>query len=97
MRQLLTESVVLACAGGIGGLLIAYWGTQAMLPLLPGSISASDFRPVERRRPSTSAVLAFTAAIAIGSGILFGLAPAFAAFRTISRSPLRQNARGLDR
>jgi len=47
VRQLLTESVVLACAGGAGGLLLAYWGAQAVLPLLPGNISASDFRPVD--------------------------------------------------
>ena len=54
VRQLLTESLVLACAGGIGGLLIAYWGTRAMWPLLPASISASEFRPVDavgHRRP----------------------------------------------
>ena len=39
-------------------------------------------------------MLAFTSAIAIGSGILFGLAPAFAAFRHNLASPMRQNARG---
>jgi putative ABC transport system permease protein len=39
-------------------------------------------------------VLAFTAAIALGSGILFGLAPAFAAFRNNLANPLRQNGRG---
>ena len=80
VRQLLTESLVLACAGGIGGLLLAYWGTRAMLPLLPASIRASEFRPVDAIGIDVR-VLAFTSAIAIGSGILFGLAPAFAAFR----------------
>ena len=39
-------------------------------------------------------MLAFTSVIAIGSGILFGLAPAFAAFRDNLANPLRQNARG---
>ena len=47
VRQLLTESVVLACAGGVGGLMLAYWGARAILPVLPASISASDFRPVD--------------------------------------------------
>ncbi len=93
VRQLLTESVVLACAGAIGGLLIAYWGTQGILPLLPGNIAASDFRPVDRVSIDLR-VLAFTSVIAIGSGILFGLAPAFAAFRSNLASPMRRDARG---
>jgi predicted permease len=93
VRQLLTESVVLACAGGIGGLLLAYWGARAILPVLPTSISASDFRPVDTVAIDLR-VLAFTSAIAIGSGILFGLAPAFAAFRNNLANPLRQNTRG---
>ena len=93
VRQLLTESVVLACAGGAGGLLLAYWGAQAVLPLLPGNISASDFRPVDAVSIDL-AVLAFTALIAVGSGVLFGLAPAFAAFRHNLASPMRQHARG---
>ena len=84
---------MLACGGAIGGLLIAYWGGQAILPLLPAYVAASDFRPVDRLSIDLS-VLAFTAAIAIGSGILFGLAPAFAAFRSNLANPLRQNARG---
>ena len=93
VRQLLTESVVLACAGGIGGLLIAYWGTHAILPLLPPSISASDFRPIDAVAIDVR-VLAFTSAIAIGSGLLFGLAPGFVAFRNNLANPMRQNARG---
>jgi predicted permease len=93
VRQLLTESLVLACAGAVGGLLIAYWGANAILPLLPGYIRSSDFRPVDRIGIDIT-VLAFTSAIAIGSGILFGLAPAFAAFRGNLTNPLKQNARG---
>jgi predicted permease len=93
VRQLLTESVVLACAGGVGGLLIAYWGGQALLPLLPANVAASDFRPVDALAIDIR-VLAFTAAIALGSGVLFGLAPAFAAFRDNLAHPLRQHSRG---
>jgi putative ABC transport system permease protein len=93
VRQLLTESIVLACAGGIGGLSIAYWGTRGILPLLPAGISASPFRPVDAVAIDVR-VLAFTSAIAIGSGILFGLAPAFAAFRRNLAGPMRQNVRG---
>jgi putative ABC transport system permease protein len=93
VRQLLTESLVLACAGGIGGLLIAYWGTRAIWPLLPASVSASEFRPVDAVALDFR-VLAFTSAIAIGSGILFGLAPALATFRHNLAGPMRQNGRG---
>jgi predicted permease len=93
VRQLLTESIVLASAGGIGALLIAYWGSNALLPLLPGYIRASDFRPIDRIGLDAS-VLVFTSAIAIGSGILFGLAPAFATFRANLTNPLKENARG---
>jgi putative ABC transport system permease protein len=93
VRQLLTESVVLACAGGLGGLAIAYWGGRAILPFLPGNVGASDFRPVDDVAIDLT-VLAFTTVIAIGSGILFGLAPAFATFRSNLASPLRQSGRG---
>jgi predicted permease len=92
IRQLLTESLVLACAGGVCGLLIAYWGTSVILPFLPNSVR-SDFRPVDAIGIDIT-VLAFTSAIAIGSGILFGLAPAFTAFRHNLANPMRQNARG---
>lgn len=93
VRQLLTESIVLARAGGVCGLLIAYWGTSVILPFLPDNIRAADFRPVDAISIDVT-VLAFTSAIAIGSGILFGLAPAFAAFRHNLANPMRQSARG---
>jgi predicted permease len=93
VRQMLTESIVLACAGAFCGLLIAYWGTSVILPFLPNNIRASDFRPVDAIAIDVR-VLAFTSAIAIGSGILFGLAPAFAAFRHNLTNPMRQSARG---
>jgi predicted permease len=63
IRQLLTESVLLAGLGGALGLLVAYWGRQ----LLPGSTGQA---PLDWR------VMAFTAAVAFITGILFGLAPA---------------------
>lgn len=76
VRQLLTESVLLSLAGGGLGLLVA-WGTlrgvTAMRPPIgapPIGASQVDFR-----------ILGLTAAFAIGTGILFGLAPAFAVSR----------------
>ena len=93
VRQLLTESLVLAAAGGLGGLLIAYWGAGAIWSRLPWTIAASDFRAVDAITIDLR-VLAFTSAVALGSGILFGLLPAFAAFRHNLAMPLRQDARG---
>ncbi len=70
VRQLLTESVVLALLGGSVGLIAALWGTQALVALAPEGIPrlsevGADFR-----------VLAFVLSIVLGTGLLFGLAPA---------------------
>jgi predicted permease len=70
VRQLLTESVVLASFGASAGLLIAVWGRQ----LLPGSIGQA---PLDWR------VLAFTCALTLGTGLLFGVVPACQATRTV--------------
>ncbi|HEY6211910.1 MAG TPA: ABC transporter permease, partial [Vicinamibacterales bacterium] len=93
MRQLLTESVVLACAGGAAGLVLAYWTIGALTPILPANVSSLPFRAVQPIAIDAS-VLAFTAAAALGSGILFGLAPAFAHAGAPSGT-LRDGARGL--
>src|SRR6185295_11692504 len=71
LRQLLTESAVLAGLGGIGGLLLAYWGSD-LLKTLPALQLAGgvDLSPDGR-------VLVFTLAIALAAGVLFGLLPAF--------------------
>jgi len=93
VRQLLTESVVLACGGGAAGLILAYWTIGALTPSLPANISSLPFRAVQPIAIDAS-VLAFTAAAALGSGILFGLAPAFAHAGGPS-GRLRDSARGL--
>ena len=92
-RQLLTESVVLACAGAAGGLLLAYWSTSALLPILPGNMRALPFR-TSNTVGIDVVVLAFTAVMAAVCGLLFGLAPALASSRTDLSHPLKQQARG---
>src|SRR5262245_39881120 len=92
-RQLLTESFVLACAGGAAGLLLAYWSVGALLALLPGNISNVPFRPVDHIEIDPG-VLAFTSAVALASGVLFGLAPALASYRSGLNHALRESARG---
>ena len=74
IRQLVTESVLLSLGGGIAGLALAYWMTNAVSAMkLPGSIPFQfDIRPDWQ-------VLVFTILLSIATGIGFGLAPAFAA------------------
>jgi putative ABC transport system permease protein len=71
VRQLLTESLMLALGGGAVGLLIAYWGVKAILAISPeGAIPRMTEINIDLN------VLLFTAAVSILTGVVFGLAPA---------------------
>jgi predicted permease len=70
IRQLLTESVLLAGLGGALGVLLAFWGTKAVLATLPGALPRADEVSLD------SHVLFFTTALSLLAGIVFGLAPA---------------------
>jgi len=87
-RQLLTESVLLAICGGGLGLLLAKWGTRAALGLLPAALPRAEEIHLDLR------VLLFTLAISILAGILFGLAPAWKAFRQDAHTTLQEGGRG---
>ena len=67
--QFLTESLLLAAVGGFFGLLLARWGRDLLLTYLPVGQTLSA--------PLDADVLLFTMAVALGAGILFGLAPAY--------------------
>ncbi len=89
VRQMLTEGLVLAAAGGAGGVLLGYAGVRALVAMgereLPGMTGAS-IHPV---------VLAFTVALAIVTGLVFGIVPALAAARGDTNALLKEdNARG---
>jgi predicted permease len=88
LRQLLTESTLLAVAGGALGLLLAAWGTQAVL----GLVSETLPRAAEIRLDGR--VLLFTVAISLASGILFGLAPALKISRPDLQGTLKEGGRG---
>lgn len=75
-RQLLTESVLLALAGGVLGVLLAYWGSSVLVTLM----SLGPNRVTLDVHPDLS-VLGFTLLIALATGLGFGLAPALRATR----------------
>ena len=88
IRQLLTESVLLAIAGGAIGLLLAVWGTRAILDALPDVLPRTDEINMNWH------VLLFTAAISLLTGIFFGLAPALKALRADMHETLKEGGRG---
>jgi predicted permease len=89
VRQLLTESLVLAVLGGALGVLFAYWADAALLNLIGVAGSpALDVRPNLR-------VLGFTAAVSLAAGVLFGLVPALRATRVALAPALKESSRSL--
>ena len=89
LRQLLTESVVLALAGGAFGLLLAAWGTRAALSVLPTALPRAEEIGLDPR------VLLFTLAISLLAGILFGLAPALKMSPSNQQETLKEGGRGV--
>ena len=88
IRQLLTESIMLAVSGGVLGLLVAKWGTHAALATLPRTLPRASRIGLDGR------VLAFTFVISLLAGILFGLAPALRVSAGNLFDTLKDNARG---
>lgn len=88
IRQLLTESVLLAGLGGIAGMLLAYWGTDLIVALSPESLARVAETELDAR------VLAFTALISLATGIVFGLAPALLIANTNLAESLKEGRRG---
>jgi predicted permease len=88
VRQLLTESILLALAGGGLGLLLATWGTKAALQHLPSGLPRATEVGMDWK------VLLFTAGIALLCGILFGLAPALRISNPNLQDTLKEGGRG---
>ena len=90
IRQLLTENLLLAGAGGVLALAIAWWGSAALVR----TISTGDLPVPLNVRPDW-VVFGFTAAVSLTSGILFGLVPAIRATRIDPGSFIKEGARGI--
>ena len=88
-RQMFTESVVLALAGGGVGLGVSAWSLDLLLRLAPAGIPRLDGVRID------SGVVAFTLLIAVTAGLLFGLAPAFQVRAHRLQEALATSGRGL--
>jgi len=88
IRQLLTESILLALTGGALGLLLAALGTQAALRALPTTLPRAEEIGLDFH------VLLFTVSISLLAGILFGLAPALKTLRPDLHESLKEGGRG---
>lgn len=87
IRQLLTESVLLAIAGGAAGLVLARWARDLLWSLRPPMFNHAGFR-----LELDSDVLLFTGAVSLATGVLFGLVPAFRATKTDLATDLKERA-----
>jgi predicted permease len=91
LRQLFTEALVLALAGGALGLLAASWMTRGIEVLLP----ATDLPIANMASGLNSLGFLFTLALCLGTTILCGLAPAWQTFRRKAQDVLRESGRGV--
>ena len=88
IRQLLTESTLLALCGGALGAILGTWGVSALKAIAPDGTPRINEVAVDGR------VLAFTALLALATGIIFGLVPAAHAARDRFSGALKQGGRG---
>jgi putative ABC transport system permease protein len=88
LRLLLTESLMLSLAGGGLGLLLAVWGTNALIALAPENIPRIDEVGFDAR------VFGFTLAVSLVTGLLFGLIPTFHSSKPDLNEALKESSRG---
>jgi predicted permease len=88
VRQLLSESILVAVLGGTVGVLAAYWGTGALLALNPAALPPFAHVGVDGR------VLFYTIVLSLGSGVVFGLVPAVTESAPETHSTLKESDRG---
>jgi predicted permease len=87
IRQLLTESVLLAGLGGLFGLLLAQWGTEALVKTVPKNIPRISNIQLD------ASVLIFTLFVSLVTGVVFGLVPAWQASHVDLNSSLKSGSR----
>ena len=93
VRQVLTESLLLSGAGSLLGVFLAYFGADTLVRILESGRQMPGL-PLHIEVQMDGQVLLFTAGIALLTGVLFGLAPAWNAFACAPASSLRESGRG---
>ena len=88
IRQMITESLLLAIVGGALGALLATWGVEVLVSLSEGSIPRTANVKVD------ATVLGFTLLLSVLTGVLFGLAPAFRMMKVNLIDSLKDGTRG---
>jgi predicted permease len=88
IRQLLTESIMLASFGGTLGLLLAFGGTEAVVSWMPAGLPRANEVSIDSR------VLLFTLTLSILAGVIFGLSPALKTARVSLIEVLKESGRG---
>jgi len=87
IRQMLTEGLVLALAGGVLGILIAFWGTSGLLSLVPSSLALPHSASLG------GWVLAFAVTVSCLTAVVFGIAPAFQVSSVHVQGSLQESGR----
>jgi putative ABC transport system permease protein len=88
VRQVLTESLLLALLGGAGGLVLAMWGVDLLMALKPADLPLVAAVSIDGR------VLAFTFGVSVLTGVVFGLVPALSSSRLDLNDVLKEGGRG---
>lgn len=88
LRRSLVESAVLTVTGGAVGLMVAWWSIRGLRPLIPATVPRAEEVGLDLQ------VLAFTVAVTVVAGVLFGLVPAVRAMRPNVMDVLQEGGRG---
>jgi putative ABC transport system permease protein len=91
LRQLLTESLLLACCGGLAGAFAGWWGTQTLASMAALTLPRLGHVSLDWR------ALTFTLAVTMAAGLVFGCVPAWQTARVDVQPALRESGRGVTR